>query len=243
MERTPHSEGGGGSVSIPHIEVRRFELEDVRLGAQLAGRAATLSLRGGLDLRSLEDARADVTARRIDGDGEYTMHLRFDAQRMDGTLAVHEPASGPLENILKVPGLGALSANLAINGPREAEHVDLKLTAGGLSAAVGGSVDLRRGSMDLDYSLEAPAVSPRPDLKWQTNCSHGPVARHPQGSDRRRTSAGRTDSSCRADLRLPRCARIFRRSRGAISACEGVVEGLRIPGPQASLFEKDPLKI
>jgi translocation and assembly module TamB len=69
MERTPHSEGGGGSVSIPHIEVRRFSLEDVRLGAQLAGRAATLSLRGGLDWRSLEDARADVTARRIDGDG------------------------------------------------------------------------------------------------------------------------------------------------------------------------------
>lgn len=241
MERTPHSEGGGGSVSIPHIEVRRFSLEDVRLGAQLAGRAATLSLRGGLDLRSLEDARADVTARRIDGDGEYTVHLRFDAQRMDGTLAVHEPASGPLENILMVPGLGALSANLAINGPREAEHIDLKLAAGELSAAVEGRVDLRQGSMDLNYSVDAPAVSPRPDLKWQrlslTGQWHGtlkdPTADGHLQADRLELPGSAAIAALRADLTA---------SQGTISL-RGVIEGLRIPGPQASLFEKDPVKI
>ncbi|HEY3851219.1 MAG TPA: hypothetical protein VGL87_09630, partial [Steroidobacteraceae bacterium] len=241
MERTPHSEGGGGSVSIPHIEVRRFELEEVRLGAQLAGRAATLSLRGGLDLRSLEDARADVTARRIDGDGEYTVHLRFDAHRMDGTLAVREPASGPLENILKVPGLGALSANLAINGPREAEQIDFKLTAGELSAAVGGRVDLRRGSMDLDYSVDAPAVSPRPDLKWQRLSLRGrwrgtlkdPTADGHLQADRLELPGSAAIAALRADLTA---------SQGTISL-QGVIEGLRIPGPQASFFEKDPVKI
>jgi len=109
--------------------VRRFDLEDVRLGAELAGRAARVSLRGGMDMRSLDNTLADVSARRIDGDGEYAMHLKFDAKRMDGTLSVHEPASGPLENILKLPGLGALDANVRINGPHETELIDLKLTA------------------------------------------------------------------------------------------------------------------
>ena len=95
------------------------------------------------------------------------MHFKLDPQRMDGTLEVHEPASGPLENILSVPGLGALSANLKIGGPRDAEQIDLALNAGDLAARAHGTVDLRKVSADLSYSLEAPAVSPRPDLRWQ----------------------------------------------------------------------------
>lgn len=240
MERTPHSEGGGGSASMPHIEVRRFAGE-VRLGAPLAGRVATLTLRGSLDLRSLEDARADVSARRIDGDGEYTVHLRLDAKRMDGTLAVREPASGPLENILRVPGLGALSANLAVSGPRESEHVDLTLSAGQLNASVGGRIDLRRGSMDLDYTVEAPAVSPRSDLKWQrlsvTGQWHGtlkdPTADGHLRADRVELPGNAAIAALRADLTA---------SQGTISL-RGVIEGLRIPGPQAALFEKDPIEI
>ena len=46
--------------------------------------------------------------------------------------------------------------------------INLTLSAGDLSARAEGSVDLRKGSADLDYSLEAPAVSPRPDLSWQS---------------------------------------------------------------------------
>ena len=86
---------------------------------------------------------------------------------MDGTLTAHEPASGPLENILQVPGLGALSANVSIAGPHNAEQIDVELSAGELKAQVRGSVDLSTGSAALDYSVTAPQVSPRPDLKWQ----------------------------------------------------------------------------
>ena len=118
---------------------------------------------------SLEDARIDAQAHRIDRDGigDYTLNLSFDPTRMDGTLTAHEPASGPLENILHVPGLGALAANLKIAGPRNAERIELALSAGDLKAQVRGSVDLRDGAADLAYSLTAPQVSPRPDLRWQ----------------------------------------------------------------------------
>jgi len=45
MERTPLGEpsSGGGPVSIPHIDIAQFSLGEVHLGAQLAGRPATLS--------------------------------------------------------------------------------------------------------------------------------------------------------------------------------------------------------
>ena len=241
MERTPHSSGGGGNASVPHIEVRRFDLEDVRLGAELAGRAARVSLRGGMDMRSLDNTLADVSARRIDGDGEYAMHLKFDAKRMDGTLSVHEPASGPLENILKLPGLGALDANVRINGPHETELIDLKLTAGQLNAAVSGRIDLRQGSMDVNYSVDAPAVAPRPDLKWRRLSLTGQW----QGTFKDPTAQGHLQADGLAlpgDLAIAALQADLTARQGSISV-RGSIEGFRIPGPQAALFEKDPIKI
>ena len=242
MERTPHSEGGGGNPSVPHIEVRSFALADVRLGAPLAGRAARISLRGGMDMRSLQEAWGDVEARRIDdGEGEYTAHLRFDSKRMEGTLSVHEPASGPLENILQLPGLGALSATLSIAGPHQAEQVDLQLTAGQLTAAAHGHIDLTRGSMDLDYSLESPELSPRPDLKWQrlslAGQWHGtladPTAAGHFEADRLQLPGGVAIAALRAELA----------TRRSTLSLDGGIAGLRIPGSHPGLFEKDPIKL
>ena len=128
---------------------RSSPIDEVHLGAQLAGRPATLSVRGGGRLHALDDALADVVARRIDGDGEYTLHFKLDPQRMDGTLEVHEPASGPLENILSVPGLGALSANLEYQRPARCGTIDLALNAGDLAARAEGT---RRSAQGLRRS-------------------------------------------------------------------------------------------
>jgi translocation and assembly module TamB len=245
MERAPLSEASkdNGPVTLPHIDIARFSIDVVQLGAALAGRAATLSLQGSGRMISLEDASADVEAHRIDsaGNGEYTLHLRFDPKHMDGTLELHEPASGPLENILQVPGLGALSANLRINGPRNAERIDLALSAGDLTAKVQGSLDLHNGSAQLDYSLEAPQVSPRPDLRWQRIALNG----HWHGSFAEPTADGHLEVD---QLQLPGSVQIaalradLTASGGTLGAA-GAVNGLRMPGAGGSLLGKDPLKI
>src|ERR1700691_131845 len=61
----------GGKVSIPHIGIGQFSIDVVALGPELAGTAVSLKLSGRGELRSLEDAAADVVARRIGGDREY----------------------------------------------------------------------------------------------------------------------------------------------------------------------------
>ena len=68
---------------MPRIDVERFSVGVFNLGADLAGAPATLRMRGGVRLRTLEDASADLEAQRTDGEGEYTLHLRFDPARMD----------------------------------------------------------------------------------------------------------------------------------------------------------------
>jgi translocation and assembly module TamB len=241
MERAPVGDGKGGSVSIPHIDVGEFSMDAVELGAPLVGTAATLSLRGKLELRSLENADADVWVRRLNGEGEYTLHLKLDPKSMDAALAVHEPAGGPLENLLSLPGLGAVSATATVQGPRNAERVDVVLDAGQLHADVHGSVDLTHESAELQYSLKAAAMAPRPDVVWTdvalTGNWHGTLTAP--------TAEGRLEVH---GLRIPGSTQISHldaelAARDGKLTVHGVVDGLEIPGPQPRLLAKDPLTI
>src|SRR6185312_15211171 len=106
--------------TVPHTDVDRISMDTLQLGAGLVGRPASLVVHGSAHLRSLQDATASVTAQRTGGVGDYELQLRFDPARMDATLKIQEPANGPLENILTVPGLSDLSALVKVSGPRTA---------------------------------------------------------------------------------------------------------------------------
>jgi translocation and assembly module TamB len=244
MERLPRSSSAPGKhaePSIPRIDVGKATLSVVHLGKELAGVPATLAANGTAHLRSVRDMLFDASARRIDGDGQYELHLHFDAQRMDAALKVHEPANGPLENILSLPGLGALEATLNLNGPRSAEQLDLTLKAGELKGHAQGSFNLDELSADAAFAFESAAMSPRPDLSWE----RGVVRGRWLGSIRSLNATGHLEV---AGLRVP-----GQLQSSAVTAdvaadhgkadLHARVQGLRIPGPQPKLLEADPVKI
>jgi translocation and assembly module TamB len=244
MERLPQGSSAAPSsaeVSIPHIDVAQASLDLVQLGPQLAGAPASLSASGSAHLRSVRDMLFDAAARRIDGDGQYELHLHFDAQRMDGALKLHEPAGGPLENILSLPGLGALEATLNLSGPRSAEQLELNLQAGELKGHAQGSLNLEQLSADLTFAFEAGAMSPRADLGWERGLLRG------------RWRGDLSSPSAEAHLEVARL-RVPGQLRAAalnadVTADRGkadlhaVLVGLLIPGSQPKLFEADPVKI
>ena len=135
---------------------------------RIGGSPALLAVEGSAHLRSVREMLFDAKARRIDGDGNYELHLRFDAKRMDASLAMHEPAGGPLENILSLPGLGALNATLNLNGPRAAEQLEVSLEAGSLRGHAQGNFNLTELSGDLDFGFTAGEMTPRADLAWRS---------------------------------------------------------------------------
>jgi len=244
MERLPQSSSSTlshGEVSIPRIDVAQASLGLVHLGAALAGAPTSLAANGSAHLRSVRDMLFDASARRIDGDGQYELHLHFDAQRMDAALKLHEPANGPLENILSLPGLGALEATVNLEGLRAAEQLQLSLTAGELKGHAEGSFNLDELSADLGFAFEAAAMSPRPDLGWERGVLRGRW----RGSVRSLNAEGHLEV---ARLRLPgqlQAAGVT----ADISAGRGeadlhaLIAGLRIPGSQPRLLEADPVKI
>jgi translocation and assembly module TamB len=241
VERGPVSSGHGGTVSFPTIEVGHATLPVVELGAPLVGRAVSLSLQGGLRLRSLEEANADLDAHRLGGDGDYTLHLRLDSKRLDADLAVHEPASGPLENLIGLPGLGALAATVKVHGPRTAEALELLLAAGDLHALIKGSVDLAKRTADVEYSLDSPALAPRADVDW------GGVAL--AGTWHGGVSAANASAHLRIDrLRVAGVAKLasltanLTGSGGKLNV-SAAAAGLEIPGPEPQFFAAAPLQL
>ena len=175
FERLPVSESDSKSpaAAIPTIEIAAASIEDLQLSPALAGTQQSLELHGSVLLRSLEDAGGDLSAQRIGSDGRYDLHFHFDRQRMDGRLQVHESAAGPLQNLLQLPGLGALSASVTIGGVRSAEHLELQVDAGEMHGRARGEIDLTQGSADLDYSLTGAPMQPRADLGWRSLALHG----------------------------------------------------------------------
>jgi translocation and assembly module TamB len=156
-----------GHTSLPTIEIDRLAIDTLDLEPAAAGMQAVLNVQGNAYYKSIEDARARIVARRTDGRGDYEVQARLDRARMDASLKLDEPAGGPLEHLAGVPGLGALSVDASLAGPRNAERIQLSARAGALSADAHGTVDLRGRSADLAYVVEAPAMTPAPNLSWK----------------------------------------------------------------------------
>jgi translocation and assembly module TamB len=242
IERAPlESSSSESTPSVPHIDVEQFDIGTLTLGAALARVRTALTVSGSAHLRSLQDAYATLSAKRVDGaPGDYQLTLRFDPVNMDGHLKITEPGGGTIESLLGIPGLGALSVVASLAGPRGSEQVELAASAGMLKAHASGSVDLEHASAELTWGLDAPAMTLRPGLAWQRiawhGSWHGPFETpHAQGDMR-------IDALEAGGARLASLAGTMQADRGGL-AVHAVAEGVILPGPQPQLLAAFPLTV
>ncbi len=174
MERAPsygHAGKSGSSAMPGHLHIRLDALLIARLdlSADLAGNAVGLQIHGSGSWASLRNASLQFQALRLDGQpATYKASAQFNAARVQGQLDVEEAADGPLGHLAQLPGLGALSIHLRLNGPRAAVTATLAASAGTLQAQAQGRVNLRSGAASIALSLDAQAMAPRPDVAWQS---------------------------------------------------------------------------
>jgi translocation and assembly module TamB len=237
----PETKPSSGTVSIPHADLAHLDIDTLELGPELAGAATSLTLHGSAHWHSMEDALVSLSAQRTGGVGNYDVSLRFNEDRMDATLKLQEPANGPLENLLQLPGLGNLSVLAQLSGPRTMENIALTLDAGALKARVRGTVNLQAKSGDLDYAVNADQMTPRPGLAWQSveiqGRWHGTLS-----------SPSATGHLLIKQLQIPGDTQLASltanlTTTGGSLGAHATVEGLVIPGSQPTLFQDAPLTL
>jgi translocation and assembly module TamB len=243
IERQPVSQPSqkSSSTNVPHVDVDQVSIETLELGPELTGVRATLFVGGAAHVRSMSDAIAAVTAHRTDRGGDYEVSVRSDAARMEATVKLEEPANGALANLLKIPGIGAVSVEATLSGPRSAEGVQLNARLGELHALAQGSLDLTHGTANLVYRVEAPAMAPRPDFAWKSLALQGRW----QGSNR----APRAEAQLRIDrLQIPGGGGLGTldanlNADGHELTAHAVADGVLLPGPQPRLLADAPLRV
>ena len=244
IERAPVSKPSNepsSEFSFPRSDLAHLSIDTLKLGPSLAGTATSLVVRGSAHWRSVRDASASISAQRTGGVGNYDAQLRLDADRMDATVKLQEPANGPLENLLQFPGLGDLSLFAQLTGPRTAEHIQLTLDAGALHGRAHGDLNLSAVSGNLDYSLTATAMNPRPDLSWQSIDLQG----HWRGTLSELSADGHLlikQSQIPGGIRLADLSANLTATGGLLTT-HAAVNGLVIPGRKPELFEDAPLTL
>jgi len=244
IERTPlpdKENKPSSTLSIPHTDLANLSVDTLELGKALAGEPVSLVVKANAHLRSLQEATGQLVAQRTGGNGDYELHVQFDPVRMDATLKVQEPANGPLENLIKVPGLGALSLSARMSGPRTAQEIQLTVDAGPLRGRALGTVDLVHSSADLDYSLNAPGMTPYPGLTWQSvdlkGRFHGPLTTPTADGHLRikelHAPGGTQLAALDADLT----------AKAGLMTLRAAIDGLQIPGPQPTLLQDSTLSL
>jgi translocation and assembly module TamB len=245
VERSPIPEKNepqsSSSSSVPRTDLRDLRIDTLELGKALAGDPTSLTVKANAHLRSLQDADAHLSAHRTAGNGDYEVDAHFDPRSMNATVRLQEPAHGPLENLVKVPDIGALSALVKLSGPRDAEDLQLSVDAGPLQARANGRIDLTNSAADLSYSLTAPRMSPYEGLSWERIDLQGRI----RGPFTRPTADGHLlirELQAPGGGRLAELDARVKGDRGLVNLQAGI-DGLQIPGPAPKLFRDSRLTL
>ncbi|MGH8170217.1 MAG: hypothetical protein ACRETJ_06760, partial [Steroidobacteraceae bacterium] len=235
------SSSRSSSSSLPAIHIDRMQIGTLVLEPAAAGLAANLNVHGDLHYRSAKNARGSLVARRTNGTGDYEVTFGIARSSLSARLRLEEPAGGPLEHLLNVPDLGALSVAASLDGPRNAERLALDAHAGQLSANANGTIDLVRRAADLSYSVSSPAMSPKPGLAWRRVLLQGrwvgpESAPHATGVldiEGLELSDGAQLGSLKANLNAD----------GRVLTLRATANGIILTGSQPQLLQGSPLEV
>jgi len=152
----------------PRVELDRLDLARVELGEALAGSPTTLTLQGHGYWDSIERTSITLEAKRLDAVASiYRAAVRFDDRTLHARIDLEEDAGGPLAHLAQVPGIGAVSIHLDLDGPRTGAATTLTVQAGSLTAKVNGTLNADAGAALLDLTLDSQAMRPREGIAWQ----------------------------------------------------------------------------
>jgi translocation and assembly module TamB len=227
---------------LPPVSIRlgRMRVAQLELAAAFIGQSASLSLEGGAALENPAQGQARFSMQRLDAPGAY----RFEGRIMDEAWHVHlhieEPPQGLLAYGAKLPELGALQLEAALEGPPSDLRLQFSLNAGELGAKAAGALDWRGQRGHLSLSAQAPAMQPSPDLAWRGIACNATA----QGAFLSPEIAGdlRIEGlHALADIRQMQAH--LQGNAGQVQL-SGQIEGIQLPGPKfKGLLAAAPLQL
>ena len=236
--RQPVPSGKAGGEN-PQIDVDRLSLPRIEIAAALIGHDAVLSAAGALHFTSLHQMNANLIVSRTGSSDSYRILGGIAADVAQGTVTIREGADGILGKLAGLPGLGPVNLTAQAGGDSTANTLALALSAGPLKADGRGTIQLASQRLDMDLTLAAPAMKPRPDIGWQTLSGET----HIHGSFDAPVLQAHLllNGVSFADLNAGKLEVQASGQQGSAQV-KGVVETLTLPGSHPDIFAHAPLQ-
>jgi len=247
VERLPESgpakatNSASSSSGLPvRVRIARLDIGRAELGDAVPGGPAALALTGSASLDTLTQGAAALDAKRLDGTGTYHAQGSLDPARLALALDLDEPAGGLVSHAANLPDLGALAVHARLDGPRTAAALDARVAAGELRATAKGTLDLVDSTADLTVQANAPAMAPRPDLRWQSVA----LDAHVRGPFTKPEARGtlQVDALEAAGAAVGKLRAEVRGNAGQVHL-QATADGVRVPGPDPALLAAAPVQV
>ena len=231
----------GGTFKLPvQVDLRRLHIDQTTIGAPVAGTAATLTMDGSASLVSTTEGAVQMDVRRLDSPGQYSVALHGTSDSIQATVKADEPANGLISSIAHLPDLGAISAQLAVDGPMDALRTRVQIAAGSLTASASGTVDLEHQAADMAVKAQAPAMTPAPGVSWQSVLVDATVKGPFTKPDANGTI--KIEALDAAGVGIGALTADVTGNSGRI-ALHASVRDLRVPGPKPDIFATAPVTL
>jgi translocation and assembly module TamB len=245
FDRLPESDkkasSSSSSFNVPvQIDLRQLHVDKAIIGAPVAGVAAIFALDGSGTLPTLTEGAVQLKANRLDSPGHYTVNGEVTPATIRATVKADEPAKGLISEVAHLPDLGAITIQASINGPRDALDTKVGVTAGQLTASATGTVDLEHEAADMAVKAQAPAMSPAPDVSWESVLVDAKVRGPWVKPDANGTIQINALSATGA--RIGALNADVRGNQGQVDL-RATLQDLHIPGPKPDLFAGDPVRL
>jgi translocation and assembly module TamB len=169
LKRRPISSSESSSFSLPvEVTLQSLEVARFRVAPAVAGTEAEFSIDGHARIESLERGSLVLNVRGLKRAGSYQLEGNLNPKSLEVRLKAAEPPDGLVAGIAGLRDVGAITLDGSLTGPRSAVATHLSLDAGPLQAHAEGKLDLVHHAADLRVRASAPAMSPRPEVSWQS---------------------------------------------------------------------------
>ena len=222
------------------FDIDKAVIDHATVASAVPALTAALAVSGSVHYRALRQMAVDINARRLDRKGAYRLHGSISHGVVKGLADVAETGPSILGGPLGLPDLGpvALHARAHAIGTRDA--ISLNAVAGKLRASGGGFFDLRSRQAHLDFSVNAPAMRPRPDMAWNSLSTTGHIYGTFDSPDVVATAKIEHPSLSGFTANL---LTVNIKGLQGSAALAALVQGLTIPGSQAQMFAGSPVTI
>ena len=159
--------GSGGTLPV-RVVLHEMRVDRLQISPAVAGQAYAVALHGSGELDSYTEGSAKLAVRRLNGGGQYSVDGSIGPARLRAEIKANEPPDGLIASLAGIPDIGAVSVDATLDGPRGDVATRVAVSAGPLRASANGTLDLEHDSGNLQVSATAPAMTPRPDVSWQS---------------------------------------------------------------------------